>query len=145
VIQGPWAWYRGLGDGTGALGVVWGPRGWYGGLGGPQGGMGGFGSALVASGRNWHVRRPRAGARRVRWPQAATGGSGPRATRPTASGRDGKLRGTRDASGGLGPCREALVDARRVLRPQAAPGSRGPQAHVSSGLRPRPEALGRVR
>ena len=73
------------------------------------------------------------------------GGSGGRATHPAASGRAGRLRGTRDASGGLGPRQEALGDTRRVLRPQAAPGSRGPQAHVSSGLRPRPEALGHVR
>ena len=49
---------------------------------GPQGGVGGFGSALVASGRNQHVQRPR----------AAPGSSGERVTRPAASGRTGKPR-----------------------------------------------------
>ena len=92
--------------------MVQGSRGWSGGLGGGpgvliglRGGVGGFRLALVVLGRNRRVWRPRAGARRVRWPQAATGGSGPRATRPVAS--DG---------------------ARRVWQPRAAPGGSAQRA-----------------
>ena len=79
------------------------------------------------------VRKPRAGARRVRWPQAATGGSGQRVMRPVAPGRGGR-RATRVAASGSD---RKLWDASRTARSL-------PSWPEAAARDERPEALGRV-
>jgi hypothetical protein len=101
--------------------VVQGPWGWYGGLGGNPGASEGGGRLRVGS-----------------------GGLRPQSARPEASGRAGKLWGTRDASGGLRPHREATGRRRTYLAASGHDQRLWAACTESCSLRPQPEAPGKA-